>query len=90
MAFKNFGQDRPDENGQPTTPTTATGGPPPKRIRVLVNDSTAQFTQEEYEDAVMELKHAYRGDKKKQARTKLYRGDIAETSTFSFFGFSCA
>ena len=72
-AFKNFRQDHPDENGQPTTPTTATGGPPSKRIRVSVNDSTAQLTQEEYEDAVMELKHAYRGDKKKRnyARIKL-------------------
>ena len=71
MAFKNFRRDHPDENRQPTTPTTATGGPPSKWIRVLVNDNTAQLTQEEYEDAVMELKHAYRGDKKKRAHAKL-------------------
>ena len=67
-AFKSF---RRDENGQPTTPTTATGGPPSKRIRVTVNDSTAQLTQEEYEDAVMELKHAYRGDKKRRNYAKI-------------------
>ena len=65
-AFKNFRRDRPDENGQPTTPTTATGGPPSKRLRVSMNDSTTQLTQEEYEDAVTELKQAYRGNKKKR------------------------
>lgn len=62
-AFKNFCRDRPDENGQPTT---AAGGPPSKRLRVSMDDSTAQLTQEEYKDAVTELKQAYRGDKKKQ------------------------
>jgi len=62
-AFKNFHRDRPDENGQPTT---AAGGPPSKRFRVSMDDSTTQLTQEEYEDAVTELKQAYRGDKKKQ------------------------
>ena len=45
---------------------TATRGPPSKRLRVSMNDSTAQLTQEEYEDAVTELKQAYRGDKKKR------------------------
>ena len=62
-AFKNFRRDHPDENGQPTT---AAGGPPSKRFRVSMDDSTTQLTQEEYEDAVTELKQAYRGDKKKQ------------------------
>jgi len=38
-----------------------------------MNDSTTQLTEEEYEDAVTELKQAYRGDKKKRiyARIKL-------------------
>ena len=63
-AFKIFHRDRPDENGQPTTPTTASGGPPSKRLR-------AQLTQEEYEDAVTELKQAYRGDKKKRNYAKI-------------------
>ena len=31
-----------------------------------MNNSTTQLTQEEYEDAVTELKQAYRGDKKKR------------------------
>ena len=31
-----------------------------------MNDSTTQLTQEEYEDAVTELKQAYRGNKKKR------------------------
>jgi len=57
-AFKNFRRDRPDENGQPTT---ATGGPPSKWFRVSMDGNTTQLTQEEYEDAVTELKQAYRG-----------------------------
>ena len=32
---------------------------------------TAQLTQEVYEDAMMELKHAYRGDKKKRNYAKI-------------------
>ena len=49
----------------------ATRGPPSKRLRVSMNDSTAQLTQEEYEDAVTELKQAYRGDKKKRNYGKI-------------------
>ena len=40
--------------------------PPSKRLRMSMNDNTAQLTQEKYEDAVTELKQAYRGDKKKR------------------------
>ena len=67
-AFKSFRRDHSDENGHRTT---ATGGPPSKRLRVSMNDSTAQLTQEENEDVVTELKQAYRGDKKKRNHAKI-------------------
>ena len=75
-AFKNFRRDRPDENEQPAnhrSPIT-TGEPPSKRLRLRVlwtNDNTAQLSQEEYEDAVTELKQEYRGDKKKRNYAKV-------------------